>query len=112
MVRRLHDPQFVLLRCLPCHFEAVVVRGEKVGVGNEVVGLRVTPSLLIEVLPHIVLAAQIPAAGKMVEFLEFIHVFDGFEMSAADIEVDDPVTAIFALLNAVELECVNDAFVL
>jgi hypothetical protein len=48
----------------------------------------------------------------MVELLELVHVFYSFEVSTTNVKVDDPIIAILAFLNAVVLECVNDAFVL
>lgn len=68
--------------------------------------------LFVEIFPHVVLPAEVPAAWEMIEFLELIHILQGFEMSAADIEVDDPIVAFLALLDTVEFEGVDDTFVL
>jgi hypothetical protein len=72
----------------------------------------VAASLFVEVLPHVILAAEIPATREVVEFLETIHVVQNFEVGAANIEINVPIAAFLESLDAVEFECVDDALVL
>lgn len=102
----------MFLGCLAGHFEAVIVRGEEVGGGHEVVGLGLATALFVEVLPHVILPAETPATGEVVELLVSVHVLENLESSATDVEVDSPFVALLRPLETVELQGVDDAFVL
>lgn len=112
LVGRLHYPQLVLLGGLPGHLEALEVGREEVGVGHEVISLGEASPLLVQILPHVVLPSQAPAAWKVVDLLKLVHVLERPQMGAADIEVDVPLAALLHLQEAVELQGVDDAFVL
>lgn len=94
------------------HLEALEVSGEEVCVGHKVVSLRKASSLFVEVLPHVVLPTEAPAARKVVDLLKLVHVFERPEVGAADIEVDVPLAALLHLQETIELQRVYDAFVL
>jgi hypothetical protein len=112
LVCRLHDPQFVLLCCFSSHFEAIVVSGEEVGIGDEVVGFRAASSLFIQAFPHVVLAAEMPTSWEVVNFLEFVHILKLTDMGPSDIEIDIPLISFIKFLKTVGFEGVDDALVL
>lgn len=65
---------------------------------------------LVEVFPHIILAAELPATGEVVDFLIFVSIFECLlVVDARSIEENVPIGADFDFLEAVELEGVDDA---
>jgi len=72
----------------------------------------VTSSLFVEVFPHVIFAAEIPAAWEMIEFLMLSHIFKSFQTSSADIKINGPIVSFLQFLNTVVFEGVNDALIL
>ena len=68
--------------------------------------------VFIEIFQHIIFASEIPAARKMVEFLEAIHILKCTQMSSTDVKINYPVARLLALLDTVELQGIHDALVL
>lgn len=111
-VGRLHDPQRVLVGILAYHLESFEVEGEDIGGRHKVIGFRVGPTLLVQVLPHVVFTTQLPAPREMVHLLVPVHSLQSLLTGAGDIEEDVPIVGAVGLTEAVELQGVYYAFVL
>lgn len=67
--------------------------------------------LLIQILPHVVLPSEMPAAWEMVHFLKLIHAFQSLEVCTTDIKVNIPFVTFIILLKAIIFQRIHYAFV-
>lgn len=112
LVCRFHNPKSIFISILTKHLESIEIEREYISSWNEIVGLRVSTSLFVEIFPHIVFSAQLPTAWEMIHFLVSVHNFQSFLVNARDIKEHIPFGWAFWFSKSIKLEWVYDASVL
>ena len=72
----LHDIQVLELSSFPVNSPPLVIFREDVGLRTNIKGLPMQAPHALDVPPHVVLAAEGPRPGEVVDPLELVHVLD------------------------------------
>lgn len=112
LVRGFHNPESSFLSIFPYHLESIKVSWKQVSDRHEIIVLRKTTTLLVEMLPHVILTSKIPTPRKVVILLKPLHGLNCFEMCAANVEEYVPITTTLNSGKPIELQRVHYTLVL